>query len=336
MSNHNRAKLTSTELASLWAQYSTDSLAICMFTHFLLHVKDEDIKQLIANALAISQNHIHMITTFMENERYPRPMGFSKNDLTIDAPRLFEDVFYPHYIKQMARFGLTAYSQALTLSFRKDIRSFYTSCIESSTKLDNDVTELLLSKGLLVRSPYIPPDEKVEFVHKQDYLGSIFGDGKRTLNAVEVSHLYSNTQTNIVGKTLITAFSQIANLTVIRDFFLRGKEIADKHIKVFTSLLQESDLPTPTTLGQNITRSSTSPFSDKLMLFHVTTLIAGGIGNYGASMSASLRLDLAVDYAKLTAEIGLYAEDGANLLIDNGWMEEPPQSPNRTAMALSR
>ena len=63
---------------------------------------------------------------------------------------------------------------------------------------------------------------------------------------------------------------------------------------------------------------------------------AGGIGNYGASLAASLRLDLATDYARLLTEVGLYAEDGANLLIDNGWLEEPPQTPNKTALALSK
>jgi hypothetical protein len=26
------------------------------------------------------------------------------------------------------------------------------------------------------------------------------------------------------------------------------------------------------------------------------------------------------------AEVGQYAEDGANLLIKHGWMEQPPQS----------
>ena len=28
-------------------------------------------------------------------------------------------------------------------------------------------------------------------------------------------------------------------------------------------------------------------------------------------------------------EIALYAEDGANIMIKHGWMEEPPQADNR-------
>jgi hypothetical protein len=30
-----------------------------------------------------------------------------------------------------------------------------------------------------------------------------------------------------------------------------------------------------------------------------------------------------------TSEIALFAEERADLMIERGWMEEPPQSPNR-------
>ena len=36
---------------------------------------------------------------------------------------------------------------------------------------------------------------------------------------------------------------------------------------------------------------------------------------------------------KCSAEIALYAEDGANLLIHHGWFEEPPQATDRHALA---
>jgi nitrogen fixation protein len=33
------------------------------------------------------------------------------------------------------------------------------------------------------------------------------------------------------------------------------------------------------------------------------------------------------------AEILQYAEDGANIMIDNGWREQPPQAPDRDQLA---
>jgi len=33
------------------------------------------------------------------------------------------------------------------------------------------------------------------------------------------------------------------------------------------------------------------------------------------------------------AEIGAYAEDGANIMIDNGWLEQPPGAADRDLLA---
>lgn len=65
------------------------------------------------------------------------------------------------------------------------------------------------------------------------------------------------------------------------------------------------------------------------MLFHIQTLVSATIGFYGAGMAVSQRRDLALQYTSLLAEIGLYAEDGAQLLISNGWLEQPPLADDK-------
>jgi hypothetical protein len=42
-------------------------------------------------------------------------------------------------------------------------------------------------------------------------------------------------------------------------------------------------------------------------------------------MSTSLRHDVSASYVKTLADIMSYGEDGINLMIENGWMEEPPR-----------
>ena len=78
-----------------------------------------------------------------------------------------------------------------------------------------------------------------------------------------------------------------------------------------------------------VSNNTTNIFSDKLIMFHVSAMIAAGIGNFGMSMAASPRRDLGLKYASLIPEILLYAEDGANIMIKHGWMEEPPQADDR-------
>ncbi len=335
MTTHQHVHLTATELGSLWTQYQNDSLATCMLSHFLQNVADEDIKAVVQLALRTSQNNINQISSILVSSGYLIPVGYTADDLNLKAGRLFLDPFYLHYLKHMSRLGLAAYTFSLSLSARADTRSFYQSCIIASMEIDKKVTDLMLMKGIFLRSPYIPPAKEVEFTTDTSYFGSIWGK-QRYLNTIEISNLYANLQNNIMGETLMTACAQIAKAEPVRNYLLRGREIAGKHAAMFTNTLTENDLPAPALMNTLITTSTDSPFSDKLILFHTTVLISAGLGNYGLSMSTSQRLDLTIDYARLMAEVGLYAKAGANLLIENKWLEEPPQAIDRRDLAMSQ
>lgn len=57
---------------------------------------------------------------------------------------------------------------------------------------------------------------------------------------------------------------------------------------------------------------------------------------YGNALAFSPRHDIAANYARLAAEVGNYSEDGANILIDMGWMEQPPQAADRERLAINK
>jgi hypothetical protein len=46
-------------------------------------------------------------------------------------------------------------------------------------------------------------------------------------------------------------------------------------------------------------------------------------------MSLNGRRDLGGMYAKFLTDIGLYVEDGVNIMIEQGWMEQPPKAIDR-------
>lgn len=77
-----------------------------------------------------------------------------------------------------------------------------------------------------------------------------------------------------------------------------------------------------------VLNTTESVFFNKLMMYNVAAMIAAGIGNFGMALASSPRRDLGENYASLIPEVSLYAEDGANLMIKHGWMEEPPQADN--------
>ena len=76
-----------------------------------------------------------------------------------------------------------------------------------------------------------------------------------------------------------------------------------------------------------------SPFSDKLMLAHKIEMFSMKIRTAGNGASLSGRRDLGGMYAKFLADIGLYVQDGAKIMIDQGWMEQPPKAIDRDDLA---
>jgi hypothetical protein len=327
-------KLTSAEMANLWTAYSTDSMTKCMLQYFLAKVEDPEIRPVIEYALDLTSSHLSHITRIFKEEQFPVPHAFSEKDVNIEAPRLFSDNFFLLYIFNMAKAGLLFYSLALPTIARADVRSFFSNNIYSTTDLFNKATEVNLSKGIHIRAPFIPYPEAPEFVHKQSFLNGFFGD-RRPVTSMEISHIYINMLTNTVGVSLTTGFSQVATLTVIKNHMLTGKEVAKNHIKTLGSSLADDDVPAPMSWDAHVTDSTTSPFSDKLMLYHIIGLAATGMQNYGSALAASPRRDIAVQYTRLIAQSGKYAEDGTNILIDQRWMEKLPGTVDREALAAT-
>src|SRR5699024_5796520 len=150
----------------------------------------------------------------------------------------------------------------------------------------------------------------------------------------EISHLIFNAKRNGIGQAVITGFSRVAQAKEVRKFFERGREIAGKTVDIFSKILHENYLPSSSMIWTSeVTDSTKAPFSDKLMMKMITTLIASGMSSYGSAMSMSQRRDLGVHYTRLIAEIAQYADDGAEIMIKNGWMEQLPIAADRKDLA---
>jgi hypothetical protein len=328
-----KIKLTAAEVANIWTSYLNDTMAVCIIDRFLAQIEDREIKAVLEDALQLSKLHIQKLTSFFKEENLTNPLGFSlENDVYENAPRLFTDNFYLFYIQNIGKIGLSTYTLFLSNSARLDICEYYSECLHESAKLFNNTTELMLTKGVFIRAPLIPDNEQVEFVQKQSYLGGLFGK-PRPLNVTEISNIYFNLIQNQLGRSLLMGFSQVAKSPKVREYMVRGREIADKHVEIFGSVLSKEFLPSASAWDTLATESTIAPYSDKLMMMHVAMLNAAGIGHYGISIGNCARKDLGADFLRLMGEIIAYAEDGVNLLIENGWLEQAPQAVDRDKLA---
>jgi len=327
--SHNAIQLTSAELANLWTQYMNDSLSICILTHSIEKVKDEDIKEILEFARSLAESHIVKITGFLNQENYPIPKGFSlEEDVNLNAPPLFTDAFMLVYMHVMTLLGLTGYAGAVATSQRDDQVDYFIECNSETMRLYKRITKVLLGKGIYSKPPRINTPNEIDFVNNQNYLSGWFGQ-KRPLNAVEISGLCFNMIKVSVKVVLELGFAQVCQSKEVKDYFQRGKNLCVGQFGVLSSILTNSDLSSPNSWVSEVTNSKTSPFSDKLMLNHIVILISAAVGYFGAGLSVSQRRDLAVEYGKMLGQVALYAEDGAELLIKNGWLEQPPMAENR-------
>jgi hypothetical protein len=328
---HNNIQLSAGEIAPLWTGYLGDSMANCVLRYFLHHVEDTDIRPLLEYAFGLTLEHIRFKNELFTKEEVPIPHGFKEEDVNLNAPKLFTDVFMLHYLRQMGIAGCVSYSLALASCARPDIREFFNHNLKTVTELLNKSTTLLLEKGLFDRHPYVPMPPAQEFVHKEGWLNGLLGD-RRPVNVVEITHLYLNAFTNALGNALLLGFAQSAQAQDVIDYLVRGQNIAAKHQEVFSDVLKDDHVTIPRTLDSEVMAATEPPFSDKLMLFHTVFLTASGLGNYGSAIAGCARRDLAVTYMRLAAEVGTYADDGAELLIKKGWLEKIPQAIERDAL----
>lgn len=321
-------RLTSSEMGELWTSYVYDSLSRCVLMYFSKTCRDKTISELIEYDLDVTQKNLRIVQDIFNSVNFPVPVGFTDEDVNINAGKLYSDNFMLYYIKIKTKFEMINYSAALAMSARKDVRELYNHCLKSELAICNLADEILLSKGLFVRSPYVPVPENIEFVKKQSFLSGFIGD-KRPLNTKEIGYLYLNIQTNLLGKALLMGFGQVAVDKKVQEFIIRGKEMAGKHVEIFSVFLQQEDLPSPMSWDSEITDSTEPPFSDQLMMFHVVSLISYGMAAYGLSLASAFRRDVGSAYVRLMAEIAQYLDDGAKLMINNKWLEKVPEAPDR-------
>ncbi|WP_338452502.1 DUF3231 family protein [Niallia oryzisoli] len=325
--NPNNSPLTSAEIGKLWATYIGNSMSEKVLLHFFQHVEDSEIRDVIGFSLRLCQDFVKRVENIYKSVGHPIPIGFTDEDVNLEAPRLFKDEFYLHYLRNAIRSGISVYGVAVPLVTRKDIREFFIYAVDESMKLVVRLNELLENKAQSSPAPpAIPIPNQIDFVKKKSYFRGFIGE-VRPLHALEIAHLYDNITSNSVGHALLYAFSRVAQAEKIGQLFKRGLEFSTKAIETYSHYLMECHLQCPPLFDHLVTLNDLSPFSDKLMLFHEVNHFSIRIRDFGNSIAVNGRHDLAASYFKTFMTVGLFVQEAGNLLVENGWMERMPEAP---------
>lgn len=330
-----KLKLTSSEIGSLWSEYVNGTMTDVINRYMYSIVEDEAIKAIFNDAIKTFEQQKKQIKTFMEKEGFPVPIGFNETDLYLGKQRLFSDAFCLNYLHIMTLHGLLGHSTALGISVRKDLRDFYDSCDNDAKKMYHQTIELLLEKGLFQRDPLYYAYEHPEYISNKDFKDGFWGKG-RTLAATEIISISLNLKKSIMAKTLSIAFSQVAESKEVRKFLTESEKTADEQIKTFAKIMQADNLPVPKSLETEVTISTDSPFSDKLLLYHIGFLFQAAQNYHGAGLAVSMRTDLVTTYEATILQNLLVTKNWFDIMIKNKWLEQPPLAPNRTEIAKQK
>ncbi|MDF2591487.1 MAG: putative sugar isomerase [Clostridia bacterium] len=334
MEKHNIG-LTTPEISSLWKTYIQQTATLCVIKHFIQHVQDLEIRPILEEQESFLQSFIERAKIIFNEEHFPIPKGFSNDDLNLSAPALFTDLYGLSFVYRLNQMNLSDYATIVTKVARQDVVAYFYDCMESTAKIYKkslDLMLLMLSKGVYDRPPKISYPSNVEFIKKKDSLFDTLLHDPRPLNAFELGEIFYIIERNYIGVLLLMGFIQVTKDKEIKKFLIDGKNLAQKQIDIFNKILKEEEHLGNIPVSLEVTDSTISPFSDSLIMFFIATTITTGIYLASYALSASMRKDLAAHYISIIIDIMKYGEEGLKIMVNRGWMEQPPQAFDRVAL----
>lgn len=330
MKEHN-IELTTPEISGLWKTYLQNTATLCFIKHFIQFVQDLEIKPLLEEQRYLLEKFNEDVRSIFIEENFPIPKGFSDEDVDLSAPALYTDLYGLSFVYRFNQMSLSDYATTATKVARKDVVDFFYNCMQSTAAIYKKALNLMLSKGIYDRPPKMNYPDKAEFIEKKDSILDIWFGEKRPLNAFELGEIFYIIERNYIGILLLMGFIQVVKDKELKNYLIKGKELAQKQIDIFNKVLKDEEHLGNIPVSMEVKDSIISPFSDRLMMFMISSTITTGIYLAAYAVSVSMRKDLAAHYISIIIEIMKYGEEGLKIMVDRGWMEQPPQAFDRVA-----
>lgn len=326
-------KPTAGEISNIWQFIISNQAHVCFLEHWISHAEDEDLKKVLQYSKDAANQIVHQGLELYSKAGFPSPIGFSVDqDVMSGVPRLMSDKLTLIILHILSEYGVYTYGLALGKIETPEVLSFMKSTLNNAADLYQLITELVRKKGYEHQPVFIPAPKQADFVNNQSFLAGWWGE-QRPLNAVEIDNLIFSLRGVILAKTLFMVFSQIAKDPKLQRFCLRGAEITGKRVEKIQSLNTSEHIPFQATYETEITDSTISPFTDRLIMFEAIALSQIAIARYGNALSFVMRRDLSTMFARYIIETGTFLDDGLSLMIDKKWFEQPPLGIDRNKLS---
>ncbi|AXF57431.1 DUF3231 family protein [Salicibibacter kimchii] len=334
MTTSDNLSISAAELGSLWMGYENKTMNMRFLEHYIEKAENPEAKDILESYYNKESEHVETLTKIFQNEGAVLPIGYTEKDVEPGAPRLFDEMFDIMHLRLITIINMGLFTVHLSMAYREDIRKLYHRFSADAQEAYDQTTDFLLKHSAIPRPPYITMPKDIEFTKSKKYMsGFNLLSRKRPLNALEIGFLYQPLEANTIGMTLMTGFAQSAQNKDAAKIFFDGKDLSKQIITKLSDLLRESDVHTPSMWAGIATDSTNAPFSDKMMMYQTSVFTNFGMTSSAIGSAFSLRSDLPAKLAKSATDIFKFAKNSGQVMVDNGWMEEPPQAMDRTQLA---
>ncbi|SFJ76164.1 Protein of unknown function [Halobacillus dabanensis] len=167
-------RLSSSEIGILWMTYQQKTMVLMMLEYFIEKADDEEAKKIMTEVQVQIQPYIQKIEELFKAENIAVPIGFTKEDVNKEVPKLYDNGFDIMLLRMLKEISMGMHTLNITMTYRADITMMFRELTQNTQKFYDDCTQYLLEKGLLPRSPYVATQKPVEHVKGTNYLGVQF------------------------------------------------------------------------------------------------------------------------------------------------------------------
>ncbi|MFB3161440.1 DUF3231 family protein [Neobacillus sp. 179-J 1A1 HS] len=325
--------ISASEVGTLWLTYQEKTLIMRILEYFIKKADDDESRNILGGLWQELHYYILEIEKIFKQQGVAIPAGFKKEDVNLEAPKLFDNGFDIMFLRILKEVSMGMYTINMNMAYNDDVMQIYEGLTTVTHKIYKLATLFLLQKGILTLPPKVTMPKTTEFIESKKYMSGFNPfHSKRAINDIELGFLHHGIESNNIGMQLMSGFAQCAQNKEVRKYFEKGKELAKKQIKIFQGILLDNDIQISATSGSTVTTSTTAPFSDKLMMHCVTYLNGFCIVGNSFGTFFTLRNDISLKITLLAKDIYFYGQEGIEIMIKHGWFEEPPQTEDRNKL----
>jgi hypothetical protein len=324
----NSIPITSSELAFLWNTYLLNSKSKYILMYAVTQCDDKDIRSVLQSALDLTEQSLDKVKELFDGENQRVPYGFSEKDVYVNAPKIYSDKLMLYTLRIYLTVGLSNYGTAIFSAPRQDIRKFFTDSMISTIQLSNKIDDILLEKGIYLRTPNIPTTHKVEFAEDKRIMGKIIGH-KRPLTALEITSIFNSSMINSISEAYLLGMAQSIEDTRLKEFLSRVRKTLKEQTETLNEILHKEDLSFPPNLESEVLNSSEPILSDRLSMFTSYATLADVLTTFSVGKLGAMRKDVSITLSQLSGEILLLIKDATDLMLERNWFEEMPKNIDR-------